>query len=151
MVADCLEVEDARIEAIVEVGGEVGDFVGEIDQLRLERRSKIEEVFGEFGMRGAGIVAGMLDDAFAHAESEIEAAVGRIALFKPGNDAQGMQVVVETETVLPQSGIEGLFAGVAKGGMADVVGQGKGLGEFASSSPAPRRLCGRSGPPRGCA
>ena len=64
-------------------------------------------------------------------EGQVEAATGGIALFKPGNDAQGVQVVVEAETMLPQCGIERFLTGVAEGGMADVVRQGKGLGEFA--------------------
>ena len=64
------------------------------------------------------------------AEGEVESAPGRIALFKPCDDAQGVQIVVETEAILAQCGIESLFAGVAKGGMTDVVGKGESLGEF---------------------
>ncbi len=64
------------------------------------------------------------------AEGEVEAAPGRITLFKPGDDAQGMQVVVEAEAVLAQRGVEGFFAGVAEGRMADVVGEGEGLSEL---------------------
>jgi hypothetical protein len=81
-------------------------------------------------MLGEGVVAGVLDDAFADAEGEIESAKGRIALFKPGDDAQGMEVVVEAQQVDLEGAVESFFAGMAEGRMADVVDQGKGLGQF---------------------
>ena len=85
-------------------------------------------------MSGGEVVTRVLDDAFADREGEVEAAPGRIALFKPGDDAEGVQVVVKAEAVLPQRGIECFLARVAEGGMTDVVGEGKGLGEFAVQS-----------------
>ena len=57
VVADVVDFEDAGVEAVIEVGGEVGDFVGEVDELRFERRTEVEEVVGELGMRGGGVVA----------------------------------------------------------------------------------------------
>jgi len=72
----------------------------------------------------------VLDDTFAKAEGEVESAPGRITLFKPGDDAQSVQVVVKTEAVPAQRGVERFFAGVAEGRMADVVGQGEGLSEL---------------------
>ena len=76
-IADLRERENAGVEPVVEVGGQVGDFVGEVDELRFERRTLVEEVFGELGMSRRGVIAGVLDDAFAHAEGEVEAAKGR--------------------------------------------------------------------------
>ena len=99
--------------------------------MRFERGAEVEEVFGEFGMGSTGVVARVLDDPFAHAESEVEAAPGRIALFEPRDDAEGVEIVVETEAILPQCGVEGFFAGVAEGGMTDVVGEGESFSEFA--------------------
>ena len=129
-LADFIEGEDAGVEAVVEVGGEVGDFVGEVDELGFERRELVEEVFGELGMGGGGVVAGVLDDAFADGEGEVESAKGWVALFKPGDDAQGVEVVVEAEAVGLERGVEGFFAGVAKGRVADVVDQGEGFSEL---------------------
>ena len=37
--ADLIEREDAGVETVVEVGSEVGDLVGEVDQLRFKGRS----------------------------------------------------------------------------------------------------------------
>ena len=82
----------------------------------------------------------MLDDAFANAEGEVEPAKGRIALFKPGDDAQGVQVVVEAEAVGAQGVVEGFFASVAEGRMADVVRQGERFGESAFRPRAAARV-----------
>ncbi len=38
-----VDVEDAGVEPIVEVCRQVGDFVGEVDELRFERRAEVEE------------------------------------------------------------------------------------------------------------
>jgi hypothetical protein len=140
MAANIRDVQDAGVEAIIKICCKVGNLVGEVDQLRLEGRAKIEEVFGELGMGSARVIAGVLDDAFADAEGEIESAPCRIALFKPGDDPQGVQVVVETEAVPAQCGVEGLFASVAKGRMADVVGEGEGFSELAVQT----KGCGES-------
>ena len=128
--ADLLEVEDAGVEAVVEVGGEVGDFVRQIDELGFERGELIEKVLGQFGVVGGGVVAGVLDDAFAYGEGQVEAAKGGVSLFEPGGDAQGVKVVVEVEAVRLQRQVEGFFACVAEGGVADVVNQGEAFGEF---------------------
>src|ERR1051326_1502161 len=37
--ADLTELQDARLQAVVEVGGVVGDLVGQVDELGLERRT----------------------------------------------------------------------------------------------------------------
>ena len=64
--ANLLEREDAGVEAVVEIGGEIGDFVGEVDELRFERRDtgrgNIRPARGEWRRI---VVAGVLDDAFA--------------------------------------------------------------------------------------
>jgi hypothetical protein len=129
-IADLVDLEDAGVEAIVEVGGEVGDLVGDIDELGFEGWAEVEEVAGEFRMRCGGVVAGVLDDTFSHCESEIESPEGGISLFKPGDDAEGMEIVVESEAVVAESLIESLFAGMAERGVPDVMSEGEGLGEF---------------------
>jgi len=50
MAAYVGDVQNAGVEAIVEIRCQIGDFVGEINQLCLKRRTKIEEIFGEFRM-----------------------------------------------------------------------------------------------------
>ena len=87
----------------------------------------VEEVFGQFGMGGGGVVARVLDDAFADGEGEVESAKGRVALFKPGDDAQGVEVVVEAEAVGLERGVESFFAGVAEGRDGRCRGRGRGL------------------------
>ena len=50
-VADLRECENAGFEAVVEVGGEIGDFVGEVDELGFEGRELAEEIFRQLRMR----------------------------------------------------------------------------------------------------
>ena len=75
-----------------------------------------------------GVVAGMLDDPLADFEGEIEAAEGGVALFEVLDDAEGVEVVIEGESVLAHGGVEGIFSGVAEGRVADVVDEGQGFG-----------------------
>jgi len=97
--------------------------------LRFEGRKLAEEEFGEFGMVWGGVVAGVLDDAFAYGEGEVEAGESGVALLEAGDDAEGVEVVVEAEAVDTEGGVEGLFSGVAEGRVADVVDQGERFGE----------------------
>lgn len=72
----------------------------------------------------------MLDDALAHCEGEIEAAKCGVALFEPSDDAEGVQVVIETEAVVAERLVESFFSGMTKGRMADVVSESESFGEF---------------------
>jgi hypothetical protein len=93
------------------------------------------------------VVAGVLDDAFADAEGEVEAAVGGVALLEVLDDAQGVEVVVEAQAVALEALVEGALAGVAEGRMADVVDQGEGLGEVfveAEGAATQRAICATS-------
>ncbi len=128
--ADLLEGENAGFKAVVEIGGEVGDLVGQIDQLRFKGRELVEEVFGQLGVRGGGVVVGVLDDAFPDSQGQVEAAKSGVALLKPGDDAQGVQVVIEAEAEGANAVVQGFFAGVTEGRVAYVVGQGQGFSEF---------------------
>jgi hypothetical protein len=72
----------------------------------------------------------VLDDSFADAQGQVETAVGGVTLLEVLDDAEGVQVVVEAATVAAEALVEGALAGVAEGGMADVVDEGEGLGEI---------------------
>ena len=129
-LANLIQREDAGVQSVVQVGGRIGDLVGQIDQLGLQRRPLVQKVPGQLRVFGRGVIAGVLHDAFAHAQGQIQAAKGRVPLLEPGDDAQGMKVVVKAEREAAQAAVESLFAGVAKGRMADVVHQREGLGQF---------------------
>src|SRR6185437_3845764 len=55
------ERQNSRLEAVVEVGGGVGDFVSQVDQLRFERRELVEEILGQLRILGGGVIVGVLD------------------------------------------------------------------------------------------
>ena len=69
----------------------------------------------------------MLDDAFAHFKSQIQAAKGGVTQLKVLDDPQRVQVVIEEKAMLAHGGVERLFAGVPEGRVADVVDQGQGF------------------------
>ena len=81
-------------------------------------------------MGGRAVVAGVLDDALAHGEREVQAAMARVALLKALHDAQGVQVVVKAQAVGLQAAVQRALAGVAEWRMADVMHKGEGLSEI---------------------
>ena len=50
-LAHLIERENARVESVVQIGGQVGDLVGQIDQLRFEGRELVEKILGQLRMR----------------------------------------------------------------------------------------------------
>ena len=65
----------------------------------------------------------MLDDPFAHAEGEIQAAKGGITNFEIFDDAQSVQVVIEAQAKLPHGFVQRPLAGMTEGWVPDVVHQ----------------------------
>ena len=50
-VADFADGENAGVKPIIEIGSQVGDFVGEVDELGFEGRELAEEIFRQLRMR----------------------------------------------------------------------------------------------------
>src|ERR1035437_2268236 len=58
--------ENARVQAVVQVGGQVGDLVGQIDKLSFQGRELVEEVLGHLRVGGGGVVMGVLNRSEEH-------------------------------------------------------------------------------------
>ncbi len=127
--AELIEIKQARLEAVVEIGRVVGDFVDQIDELRFERRPFIEQVFGELRKFRGGIVPRMLDDSLAHLERKIQPREIEIALLELLDDAERVEIMIEAAAVLAHARIEPAFARVAEWRMPDIVHQRESLGE----------------------
>ena len=121
--AQLLEIEEARLETIVEIGCVVRDFVHQIDQLRFKRRPLVEKILGERRKFRRGIVPRMFDDSLAHLKREIQTREIEIALLELLDDPQRVEIVVEAVAVLAHARIEPAFAGVAERRMPDIVDQ----------------------------
>ncbi len=81
----------------------------------------------------------MLDHALARFVGQVEPAVVFVAVFQLGDDAVALRVVIKAAVAL-HHGVEGVFAGVTKGRMAQVVRQADGFGEiFVGAQPAGQR------------
>jgi len=104
----------------------VGYLVGYVDDLGLKGGPQV-------GFEGVGpggiIVGGVLDDPLTHLPSQVEAAESGVALLELFHDAQAVRVVVKAASPGHQR-VEHHLAGVAKGGVAQVVGHGDGLDQI---------------------
>ncbi len=76
------------------------------------------------------VIVRVLNDALAYFEGQIQTSECGISLFEIFDDAQGVKIVVERESVLAHSGVEGLLSGMAERRMADVVNEGESFGEI---------------------
>ena len=127
--ANLVERKQPGFESIIEIGRVVSNLIGDIDKLGFKRRTKIEQVLGEFGMQFRLIIVRMLNDALANFERQVEPAEGGITQLKVFHDAQCMQVVVERKPMLTHGHVEGLFTSMAKRRMAHVMHQSKSLNQ----------------------
>src|ERR1700733_11679352 len=82
VLANVANFEQARLHTVVKVCRKVSDLVGEIDQLRFERRPLIKKIFCEFRMLVDLVITRVLDDALANAECEIESTMRGVALLE---------------------------------------------------------------------
>ena len=124
------DLEQTRLYAIVEIGGEIGDLVGKVDQLRLQRRPLVEQILSQFRMLFDVVVTRVFDDAFANTERQIKSAVRGVTLFKVLDDAKGMEVMVEAPPMTSEATIQRSLPRVSEGWMTDVVNQCKRLREI---------------------
>lgn len=106
--------DQATFECVFEVVATVGDFVGEIDGLRFER--------------GLGFGARQGVEALADFVGEVEAVEFRVFDLELFDDAEALVAPTEATSVLHEL-VEGVFDGMAEGGMAEISGEGDGLGE----------------------
>ena len=70
----------------------------------------------------------MLEHAFATLECEIEAGEIGIALFELIDNAQRLQIVLET-SVFPHAFVERILASVSERGVSEVMREANGLGQ----------------------
>src|SRR5712664_555776 len=90
------EIQQLGFEGIVDIRGVVSNFVDPVDELRFEGRAQIKKIFGKLGKCRGGIIARMLDDAFANFKCEIESGKIEIPLLELFDDPQRVQIVIET-------------------------------------------------------
>src|SRR5260221_7825815 len=126
-VRDLLNREAPGFVGIVEVGGVVGNFVGQIDELCFERRTLIEDVLVKLRMLPGSVIVRVLNDALADFKCQIQPAESGITQFEIFDDSERVQIVIEGKPVLAHGGVERFFSRVAKRRVAEVVNQGERL------------------------
>ncbi len=106
--------DQATFEGVFEIVATVSDFVGEIDGLGFER--------------GLGFGARLGVKTLADFVGEVEAIEFRVFDLELFDDAEALVTPTEAAGILHEL-VESVFDGMAKGGMAEVSGEGDGLGE----------------------
>ena len=126
-VADGLEVQEFGFVAVIQIGAVVGDFIGHIDQLRLQRGLQIQQVFPQFLVALPVILPRMLDDPLPYLEGQVQAGKCDVSFLQLLHDSQGVQVVVETLPVGLHQTVKQGFPRMAERRMAQVVNQRQGF------------------------
>jgi hypothetical protein len=105
---------------------EVRDFIGQVDDLRLEAWIGAGVEF----LRGWTILEmRMLDDSLAHLEAQVESAKIRIANLDPIDGAQALRVVIEAAVRRHQL-VENFLSRMAERCMPEIVRERHRFGEF---------------------
>src|SRR5436305_10729098 len=118
--------EEARGQAVLQVVAAIGDLIGDVGDLRLDRRL----------WRGAGkvldpgtAVAAVRHHALAYLGREIEPTKIRVLLLQLVHHTKSLQIMLEAAMGDHLRG-QRLFAGMAEGRMPKVVGARDGLGQI---------------------
>ena len=126
-------MEQTGAQAIVDIVVVVGDVVGDGGCLRLAagESGKLQimaaDIFGDVAGHELGSQRPvMFDNALQGFPGKIEAVEFRIAAFQPGDDRQGLRVVIEAAEIAHRLG-QRIFAGMAERRVAEVMGKGQGF------------------------
>ena len=115
--------QQPRAQAVVDVVVVVGDLVGEIGHLCLERRlPPQQEALAQFAQRARVLLPAVLQDALARLEAQVQSVECRVALLEFVDDAQRLQVVLEA-TVAVHARVQRVLPGVSEWRVAEVVCQ----------------------------
>src|SRR5579872_3989519 len=128
IASERLQIEQSRLKSIVQIGRVVRNLVHPIDQLRLERRPLIEQIFRELRELFRRIVPRMLHNPLANLKREIQPGEIKIALLKLLHDSQRVQIMIEISGMLPHPRIEPAFACMPKWRMPNIVNERQRLG-----------------------
>jgi len=88
LLAQNSQIQKAGFERVVHIGRIVGNFIDAIDELGFERWAQIQKILRKMWKFRGGMIARMLDDAFANLKRKIQTRKIDITLLKLFNDAE---------------------------------------------------------------
>jgi len=118
------QTDIARLESIINVMIIIGNLIGQIDNLRFERRSPARIKCRFCQRTRLVVIRGMLDNSFAGLPTEIETIKIRIAVLKDVDYSQRLTVMLKSTVILHQS-VEDRLSSVTKRRMTQIVGEGQ--------------------------
>ena len=137
-----VEIDEPRAQSVIDVVVVIGDIVGDVGHLRLERGPSPERQrkgavdFGQRPVRRRHRPV-VLCHPLEHFPAQIEPLVFAIGAFEPRHDADGVGVVVETARLRHRLG-QCPLPRVAEGRVADVMRQRERLGQILVQPEQPR-------------
>ncbi len=140
-------VDQARAHAVVHVVHVVGHLVGQVDELRFERRlaagqEAVRDAAGLGALQPLGVGARtVLEDAFARFEAQVQAVEARQPLLELVHHAQALQVVLEA-VVRAHALVQRILPSVAEGRVAEVVRERDRLAQVFVERERARRRAG---------
>ena len=133
-LAHVLQGDQTRAHAVVDVVGVVGDFVGQVAQLRLQAGLLAQQkacaypalqvgISRLLRFKGLGIGSGaVLQNAFAGLKAQVQAVVLRVTLLQLVDHPQALQIVLKA-TPVAHAVVQRILPGVAKGCVTQIMGQ----------------------------
>ncbi len=127
-----LQRQQTRANPIVDVVGVVGNFVGQVAQLRfqaglLPQQKPLRHPAGLLRFKAPRIgQRAMLEDAFSGFKAQVQPVVIGVALFQFIDHPQALKVVLKA-LVVAHAVVQGVLPGVTKRGVPQIVGQGNGF------------------------
>jgi hypothetical protein len=107
----------------------VGDLVGDVGELRLERRSRaVDEAAPDVAEPARVRHRAVLEHALARLEAQVQPVVGAVALLELVDYPQRLQVVLEAAVRL-HAAVQRILPGVAERRVAEVVRERDRLGQ----------------------
>ncbi|CAM2149469.1 hypothetical protein PT2222_210122 [Paraburkholderia tropica] len=135
---ELLDRQETGTQPVVDVVIVVGDFVGDIRDLRLDGRLASEqEALAQFAQTPRVLARAMLENALARLETEIEAVERAVVLLQFVDDRETLQVVLEA-AVLAHALVERVLTRMAERRMTEVVRKRNRLDEILVHAQLPR-------------
>lgn len=68
---DVVDLQQSRLDTIIQICRQISDLVGQINNLGLERRPLVQKILSELPVHGRVVVTRVFDDSFARSQGQV--------------------------------------------------------------------------------